>query len=348
MKHGSLVSLLTLATLFAAGGASCPRVLKQYTQPAPVVFEGRPTLERAMAVVNANTTKVQQLQTTGAKLSVPGVPSLRATMSFERPKRFRLVADTSLTGVELDLGSNDELFWMWVKRNDPPAIYFCRHNELVNSRIHQVMPIEPAWLAEALGLVYFDPRGRHEGPFSRADGQMEIRSLVPTGDTEVLKITVIDDAHGWVLQQHIYDQFGRRIASAVASQHRLDAANGVVLPRKVEVQLPTIEMAFTLEVSDYVVNSLSGDPATLWAMPRRSQATAINLGGSPMRRAPRAVPAADRQQSRLGTPSFGPGPQSPQRRQYEPAPGRSPREPHPPAGGRSHYNRPRQDARWPR
>ena len=34
---------------------------------------------------------------------------------------------TALTGPEVDLGSNDELFWFWVRRNEPPAVYFARH-----------------------------------------------------------------------------------------------------------------------------------------------------------------------------------------------------------------------------
>lgn len=279
MKHRPLLSLLTLATLFAAGGASCPRMLERYRVPqAPVVFDQPPTLDRTIAVINNNSDKIQQLQSTGASLSVPGAPSLRASISYERPQRFRLIADTSLTGVEVDMGSNNERFWMWVKRNDPPAVYFCRHEDFRTSGVREVMPIEPTWIAEALGVVTFDPRGEHEGPFPRGRGQIEIRSRIPTADGQVQKVTIIDDTRGWVLEQHMFNVHGREIAAAVASQHRHDPATGVTLPRCVEVNLPTIEMGFKIDIADYIINRLSGDPSTLWTMPQRSDVPPVDLG----------------------------------------------------------------------
>ena len=287
-----LLMLLTLATTFAAGGAACPRMLQQYTAPAPIVFEGPPTLDRTIAVVNANSKKIQQLQSTGATIKVPGVPSLRASLSYERSRRFRLIADTGITGVELDMGSNDHEFWMWVKRNRPPAVYFCRHDEFHGSAARDVLPIEPSWIAEALGVVYFDPRGRHDGPHASGEGRIEIRSKVSTADGEITKVTVIHSAHGWVLEQHIFDVSGQHIASAIASHHRFDPGTGVTLPRHIEIELPTIEMAFSLDISDYIVNSLTGDPDTLWSRPDRSSVPPVDLG------------RVARDSSRLMTPQF--------------------------------------------
>ncbi|MCA9267421.1 MAG: hypothetical protein KDA41_03075 [Planctomycetales bacterium] len=278
MNHRPLLLLMLCAVLFAAGGASCPRMLQQYTAPAPIVFQGTPSTQQVIAVVNANSEEVRQLQSTGATLSAPGIPTLRASLTYEQPNRFRLIADTSLTGVELDLGSNDELFWMWVKRNDPPAVYFCRHDEFRQSAVRQTLPIEPTWLAEALGVVKFDPTAHHEGPFPAGDGKIEMRSTLNTADGPITKVTVLHAAHGWVLEQHIVDGAGRRIASAVASRHRYDSGAGVTLPRHVEVQLPTIEMQFSLDISDYIVNHIAGDPQTLWAMPERTNAEPVNLG----------------------------------------------------------------------
>jgi len=295
-NSSSLLLLLTCATLLAAGGAACPRILQQYTAPAPVVFEGEPTLDRAIAVVNANSEKIEQLQSTGATLKVPGVPSLRASLHYERPRRFRLIADTSITGVELDMGSNNEEFWMWVKRNRPPAVYFCRHDEFHDSAVRDVIPIEPAWIAEALGVVHFDPRGRHDGPYVTGENRMEIRSKIPSPEGDMTKVTVLHSAHGWVLEQHVFDTTGNHIASAVASHHRYDPGTGVTLPRHIEIQLPTIEMSFTLEVSDYIVNSLTGDPASLWTRPDRNDVAPIDLGRIARDSSRLLAPQFDRQQ----------------------------------------------------
>ena len=265
--------------------------------------------------MNANSQKVDQLQSTGATLKVPGVPALRASVNFERAKRFRLIADTSITGVELDMGSNDNEFWMWVKRNRPPAVYFCRHDEFHNSAVRDVIPIDPAWIAEALGVVYFDPRGRHEGPYPAGEGRIEIRTKIPTPEGDVTKVTVLDDSHGWVLEQHMFDVTGNRVASAVSSHHKYDPAIGVSLPRHIEIELPTIEMQFTLEVSDYIVNRLTGDPAALWTRPDRNEIPPVDLG------------RIARDQSRLMTPQF-------------PQPQPQPQSQPPSYGSRSVYDRP--------
>ena len=49
------------------------------------------------------------------------------------PRRVRLQAETSATGPEVDLGSNEEVFWFWVNRNEPPAVYFDRHSQRAGS-----------------------------------------------------------------------------------------------------------------------------------------------------------------------------------------------------------------------
>ena len=86
------------------------------------------------------------------------------------PKRFRLRAETGITGPELDLGSNDEVYWMWVKRADRPAVYWGRHDQFYQSAARDLLPVPPDWLIEALGVVQLDPTGQHEGPFQNRPG----------------------------------------------------------------------------------------------------------------------------------------------------------------------------------
>src|SRR5687768_3969420 len=76
--------------------------------PSPVVFPRAPTLAEISQFRNMTAGAVRQLQASGATLTVTGMPSLRADIALEQPRRFRLRAGTSLTGQELDIGSNDE------------------------------------------------------------------------------------------------------------------------------------------------------------------------------------------------------------------------------------------------
>ena len=112
-----LLGLLIWGGLFAASGATCPKRGDSGGVLPPEAFAAPPTLEQVVQAVNANSAPVRQLQAEGATLSVQGLPSLRANLVMERPRRFRLVGSLlGVTGPEIDLGSNDELLWMWVKR----------------------------------------------------------------------------------------------------------------------------------------------------------------------------------------------------------------------------------------
>src|SRR5207248_594607 len=119
----------------------------------------------------------------------------------------------AVTGPEIDLGSNDELFWLWVRRNNPPTLYYCRHAQFATSAAKQLMPVDPDWLLDALGLASFDPALQHSAPQRNANGRIEIRTLLPGPAGTMTKTTVIDEARAWVLEQHLHDERGTLVAT---------------------------------------------------------------------------------------------------------------------------------------
>ena len=126
-------------------------------------------------------------------------------------------------GQEIDMGSNDELFWMWVRRNQPPAVYFCRHAQFANSNIRQMMPVEPSWLLAALGMVDIDPASVFDGPLPSRAGRARSNCDrgCPPPPARCRRVTVIDARRAWVIEQDIYDQAGKTLlASARAESHR--------------------------------------------------------------------------------------------------------------------------------
>jgi hypothetical protein len=266
---------MVLVTLFCAGGASCPR----RQDPTPVAFAGPPTLQEVIHSVNANSNGVRQLQATGATISVHGIPALRADLVLERPRRFRVRAELmmGLGGTQVDLGSNDEVFWVRGVPGLPPGVYFARHDQFSHSAARQFLPVEPLWLIEALGVVYLDPAGKHEGPFSEGAGRTWIRSRIPSDQGELTKVTVVHDTYGWILEQHVYDWRGQLLASARASKHRYYPLEGVSLPDHVEIQLPPAQVSFQISVSNYLINQLYGDPVQLWSLPHADGSPLVNL-----------------------------------------------------------------------
>ncbi len=264
------LALLLVAASVASSGASCPNVLRGYqvgTMPLPRALPPQASLDQVINAVHDNTQRVRSLMSTQAVLVVSGVPRLSARVACEPPRRFRLQAQTSLTGPELDIGSNDDLFWLWLRQHQPPITAFCRHEQYAQSKARQLLPIRADWMPELLGLVNFRPEDTHDGPYPQADGSIEIRSRIDSGDGELVKSTILDGTTGLVAEQHLFTPAGERLASVRTSRYRVDPPSGATLPHLVEVSWPASGVDFKLELSAITVNGASPDPTQLWQMP---------------------------------------------------------------------------------
>jgi len=268
------VALMVVAAALASTGAACPQALRGYqvgTLPLPRTLPAQPTLDQIIATVHDNTQRVRSYMAPQAVLIVPGVPRLSAQVASEPPRRFRLRAQTAVTGSELDIGSNDDLFWLWIRRHQPPVMLHCRHDQYAQSSARRLLPIRAEWMPELLGLVQFRPEDRHDGPFPLPDGRIEIRTRIASAgggaDGEMLKSTILDGTTGLVLEQHLFTVAGERLASARTTKHRVDPQSGAALPRFVEVSWPTSGIEFQLEISAISTNVPASDPGQLWQMP---------------------------------------------------------------------------------
>ena len=283
--------LLTVACLLSASGATCQRqmLVNPFAAPGPVapqiLAEGA-SREQIIAAVNQNSARIQSLTVTGATITVPdmlGLPLLSGNIAAERPNHFRLTAGTAVTGQELDLGSNDELFWLWVRRNEPPGVYFCRHDQFANSNIRQMMPIEPSWLLAAMGMVDINPAEVFDGPIPspRGVGIVELRSWMPSASGTLQRVMAIDARRGIVIEQHVYDQTGKTLlASAVAESQNYYPEQQISLPQIVAIRLPTANMALKITLGTVQINQLSVDRTQLFAMPQFDGYQQFNLGGA--------------------------------------------------------------------
>ena len=251
--------------------------------PAPEVLLAGASLEQIIAAVNQNSSRIQSYQTNNASITVPGMPTiplLRGNIAVQQPGLIRFQASTQITGAEVDMGSNQELFWFWVKRNEPPALYYARHAQFAGSAAQQAMPIDPQWLIDAVGLSQFSPTDQHEPPVQRGDGTVEIRSIIHTRTGTMTKNTVVDARRAWVLQQHIYDSQGTLIASSTARSHRYYPELAVSLPQEIELNLPRAQLSLVIDVGSVILNQTNTSPE-LWTMPKISGSPQVDLGTAP-------------------------------------------------------------------
>lgn len=288
----SLPHFLLLICVLAASGATCQRPLLNNpfapTGPAaPQVLQLGASREQIVTAVNQNSARVQSMTVTNAAITVPnmmGLPILSGNIAAERPGRFRLTAGTAVTGQELDMGSNDELFWLWVRHNQPPGVYFCRHSQFATSNIRQMMPVEPSWLLAALGMVDIDPATVFDGPLPsvRGNGTVELRAWLPSASGTLQRVLLIDATRAWVVEQHVYDQSGTTLlASAVAETHRYYPVEQVSLPERITISLPTANIKLNINLGTVQINQLQGDRAQLWNMPTFEGSPQYDLGGAP-------------------------------------------------------------------
>lgn len=289
-----LKSILLILVVFCGSGATCNHSLRNpfinQGPPSPEVLTAGASLDQVISAVNMNANRVQSYQTNTASITVPGmvgIPLLRGNIVAQRPGRLRLQASTALSGPEVDMGSNDELFWFWVKRNEPPALYFSRHDQFVGSAAQQMMPMDPKWFLDALGMAQFSPSDQHEGPLAHGNGTVEIRSTIHAATGTMTKSTVIDARRAWVLEQHVYDSAGQLLASSRASHHRYYPSVGVSLPQKIELRVPAMQLALTIDVGTVLINQVAENPA-LWTLPVLNGYPQIDLGSA----LPSAIPGS--------------------------------------------------------
>ena len=273
----SLISLAMLCGLLLLGGTSCVWPPRGAVEVLPPVISPVSTLDQIIGEINANTARVASIQVPQGTLSMSGAPSLTMNMALQPPLNLRIRAGTVLTGPELDLGSNPELFWIWVRRMQPPATYFCRQDQFAASAARQLMPVEPEWLFEAMGLVRFSPADQPRGPFPVGKGRLQIQSVHHSATGDLRKVTVVDDTRGVVLEQHLYDTRNARIASAFTSNFHRDPVTGAILPRDIQIQYPSTQFDLKIHLDDLQVNSLGPANAPLWVKPDYPGYPNVNL-----------------------------------------------------------------------
>jgi hypothetical protein len=281
-KRGLSAALIAL--LVPMMGASCPHVAKHYQVTTMRVLPESPSLVQVVEAVNSNTAKIQSLLTTDATLSGPDFPTLRANIAFAPPRQFRLRAETALSGPELDMGSNQDHFWFWVRRNTPAAVYYCSHVEFPQSQSRHVLPVDPQWIIEALGVTHLEPTASHEGPIPSTLGETKTLTLkTPRHSPQgiLTQVTVVDEATAWILEQQLWDAQGQLLARAVAREHQEDPQSGVTLPREVEIEWPPAKFAMTIRIKHLRINELGDDQPQLWTRPVIAGVQEYNLAVTP-------------------------------------------------------------------
>jgi hypothetical protein len=252
---------LVLGSLFLITG--CPPFQKktnpdfraQVTAPAPTSAE-------LVAFLNDNSRKIQSVGCRYLDIDVaegdkPGV-SLRGWMYCQKPKSFRLNA--SLAGnTEVDMGSNENEFWYWIRRSEPPYLFHCSHQEFARGQVRLQVPFQPEWIIEALGMAEYDPAKSYQVVANKNSIELIEPSVLPQGQ-QVNKITIMTRSQGGLqVTGHVLrDSQNKEICTATITRPQQDPATGAVLPKVVDLKWTAEHVKMTLHMPGASVNGMEG------------------------------------------------------------------------------------------
>ena len=242
------------------------------------------TRDQVVALVNRNITGVEgqpgltSWSCKQARFDLGPLMKASGVVMVKAPHSFRLrVSNPIGGGDELDVGSNDQQFWIWQKGMDPPAILTAQHKDMGLALEHFRIPFEPDWIMEVLGVVPIEGSQYELRPANQR-GQMELvaHTKSKTGDP-VRKVIRVDTKRGWVLGHELWREPGKLIASAAYSDHQADKLTQVMMPRKIHVRWPEADLNLGIELRHLEVNPPQL-PELVWTLPQKPGCRELDMG----------------------------------------------------------------------
>jgi hypothetical protein len=214
-----------------------------------------PTVEQLVTYLNENSKRLQCVKVEDLEVTPshggPGLIALHGKMVCQQPRNFRMTAD--LTGREVDVGSNQDEFWYWVKRADNVLVH-CGYKELQEGKVRKMpFPFQPDWLMEALGMSSFGPPERYQLVEEGQVLKLVERTRSPQGQL-VRKVLVLrrrpvlppaPQVTDFLL---LDDQTGKEICSAHVLESQMDRTTGGLLPKRLVLSWPENKLKLTMRL----------------------------------------------------------------------------------------------------
>ncbi len=282
-RRSFLLGLSALGLSGALSGCAWTRnLVGSRRQPAPCVISADASKDDVVAYLNENTRRISSWKTDRAKIHMRGgaVPleariPLDAVIAVQSPRNLRLIVSAPM-GPEADLGSNDDHFWFWNRRNQEKCVFQASHDEPAKLKRFRI-PFQPDWIIEALGVIDIDPDEvtLEPGPPGSTTVYLVAYRASPQG-TKIQKITVVDTCRGVITQHLLRDLNGQTIARAVLSGYVRDERSQAELPTKIDLDWPQAQLNMNMTMTDIEVNPVRFPPA-MWAVPHITGYTVYDL-----------------------------------------------------------------------
>lgn len=179
---------------------------------------------------------------------------ISGAMHYEKPKRFRFKIWTPM-GLEMDFGSNDQLFWYWSRRDIHPGLYYASYEDYHKTCLKT--PFNPVFLRESLGLDEID--------VSNAGITENDKYVIPTWQ----KINAMNEK---VLYSMFLNKTTKRMDGIVISNlsGKILASCEItyegLLPKRILYDWQEEQKSLTIEFNQVFTNRSA--PSSLWELPQ--------------------------------------------------------------------------------
>lgn len=197
---------------------------------------------RAVQALTASTT----VSTNGSRFA----GGVTGQMALERPRNFKMELERGGLGANrvVDVGSNEDEFWFWMKDSEQKAIYVGQYDE--QGETANEFLFHPDWIVEALGLRAITQAELAQAKITRGrePGTVVMTQNRPDGNGgSRIKQTVFDESSRQVRQHIFYSSDGKtRVAEVypfdfrrhnLASQAASSTPTTVDLPSRIKLRL---------------------------------------------------------------------------------------------------------------
>jgi hypothetical protein len=234
------------------GGAAPPPTARV---PAEV-----PSADALVHYLNLNARRVQTVDCRSLDIDAHQgrqAVGLSGWLVCEKPRNFRMCGKV-MGSQAVDMGSNDQEFWYWVSKSDPPYLFHCSYEDYGRGRARLPFPFQPDWIMEAMGVAeYASAENFQVVPHATTIDLVE-NAVSPQGQ-RVRKVTVFQRAPAQgtapqVLAHQLQDANGKVICAAKVLEVQYDRASGAILPRKMQIDWPEQHARLDLKLDSVTVN----------------------------------------------------------------------------------------------
>jgi hypothetical protein len=259
-----LSSCLLLSCLMLSG---CKWLNSKPNPAPPTAVGGAPKADNLVSYLNRQADLLATIQSEDVDLTVTAqgkrLPGLRCFMVCEKPRSFRLTGAAVGTDY-VDIGSNNDQFWFWVKDGEAPPLYYCSYVDYEKG-VKLPLPFQPEWVVQALGMAKYDPNKPYK--IEAKGNTYELIEETTIQGMPVKKITIFnarnsnDPAQPQVLGHVVQDAATGKIICQ-ATIRRVRAANfqtqqgqgTVFYPSDVQLEWPSEQLIMTMKIGRTTVN----------------------------------------------------------------------------------------------